>query len=37
MHQFDRSMQINSFRAYEFALTLLYQMKHHNFLITIGA
>ena len=29
-------MQVNSFRAYEFSLANLYQMKHHNFLITIG-
>lgn len=37
VHQFDRSMQINSFRAYEFSLTNIYQMKYHNFLITIGS
>ena len=36
VHLLDRSMHIDEFRAYEFTLSHMFQMRTHSLLITVG-
>ena len=36
VHVLDRDQKLNSFKAYEFRTSLLFQMKQHNILVSVG-
>ena len=36
IHILDRDQKLSGFKAYEFRTSLLFQMKQHNILVSVG-